>query len=116
MDFNLPELPVTCGRAKGILYKEKFKKGEFQIFCALHLDNGTMYGVGTCVGGVLSQSQFMELMISAMSHSLLRSGFEAKLPMRRGPERPSPEELEAFDDALLVGTHRVQSTTPAMKV
>ncbi|XP_061044274.1 nuclear body protein SP140-like protein isoform X2 [Eubalaena glacialis] len=27
MDFQLPELPVTCGEAKGILYKEKMKKG-----------------------------------------------------------------------------------------
>ena len=72
MDFNLPELPVTCGSAKGTLYKEKFKKGEFQIFCALHLDNGTMYGVGTCVGGVSSQSQFAGLRILAMSHPLLK--------------------------------------------
>ncbi|XP_028022951.2 nuclear autoantigen Sp-100 isoform X7 [Balaenoptera acutorostrata] len=27
MDFQLPELPVTCGEAKGTLYKEKMKKG-----------------------------------------------------------------------------------------
>ncbi|XP_022423628.1 nuclear body protein SP140-like protein isoform X2 [Delphinapterus leucas] len=27
MDFQLPELPVTCGEAKGILYKEKMEKG-----------------------------------------------------------------------------------------
>ncbi|XP_023980265.1 nuclear autoantigen Sp-100 isoform X2 [Physeter macrocephalus] len=27
MDFQLPELPVTCGEAKGILYKEKMNKG-----------------------------------------------------------------------------------------
>eukprot|EP00070_Physeter_catodon_P031454 XP_028338348.1 nuclear body protein SP140-like protein isoform X6 [Physeter catodon] len=26
MDFQLPELPVTCGEAKGILYKEKMNK------------------------------------------------------------------------------------------
>ncbi|XP_029788732.1 nuclear autoantigen Sp-100 [Suricata suricatta] len=27
MNFHLPELPVTCGGAKGILYKEKMKQG-----------------------------------------------------------------------------------------
>nr|XP_054361940.1 nuclear body protein SP140-like protein isoform X3 [Mirounga angustirostris] len=27
MNFCLPELPVTCGEAKGILYKEKMKQG-----------------------------------------------------------------------------------------
>ncbi|XP_008061289.1 sp110 nuclear body protein [Carlito syrichta] len=27
MDFHCSKLPVTCGEAKGILYKEKFKKG-----------------------------------------------------------------------------------------
>ncbi|XP_075807378.1 nuclear autoantigen Sp-100-like isoform X3 [Microtus pennsylvanicus] len=27
VDFNIPELPVTCGTAKGTLYREKFKKG-----------------------------------------------------------------------------------------
>ncbi|XP_013207146.1 nuclear autoantigen Sp-100-like [Microtus ochrogaster] len=27
VDFNLPELPVTCGSAKGTLYREIFKKG-----------------------------------------------------------------------------------------
>ncbi|XP_030733463.2 nuclear body protein SP140-like protein isoform X1 [Globicephala melas] len=27
MDFQLPELPVTCGEAKGILYKEKMEEG-----------------------------------------------------------------------------------------
>jgi len=29
MNFCLPELPVTCGEAKGILYKEKMKQGGF---------------------------------------------------------------------------------------
>lgn len=32
------ELPVTCVNAKGTLYKEKFAQGEFQNFCALHLE------------------------------------------------------------------------------
>ncbi|XP_039090437.1 nuclear body protein SP140-like protein isoform X3 [Hyaena hyaena] len=27
MNFHLPEVPVTCGGAKGILYKERMKKG-----------------------------------------------------------------------------------------
>lgn len=27
MDFHSPKLPVTCGEAKGILYKEKMGKG-----------------------------------------------------------------------------------------
>lgn len=27
MDFHSPELPVTCGEAKGILYKEMMGKG-----------------------------------------------------------------------------------------
>lgn len=29
VDFVSPELPVTCGEAKGILYTEKMGKGEF---------------------------------------------------------------------------------------
>lgn len=29
VDFLSPELPVTCGEAKGILYQEKMGKGEF---------------------------------------------------------------------------------------
>lgn len=29
MDFQPPILPVTCGEAKGLLYKEKIKLGEF---------------------------------------------------------------------------------------
>lgn len=29
VDFLSPELPVTCGEAKGILYTEKIGKGEF---------------------------------------------------------------------------------------
>ncbi|XP_075807368.1 nuclear autoantigen Sp-100-like isoform X2 [Microtus pennsylvanicus] len=30
VDFNIPELPVTCGTAKGTLYREKFKKGIYE--------------------------------------------------------------------------------------
>ncbi|KAH0513466.1 Nuclear autoantigen Sp-100, partial [Microtus ochrogaster] len=30
VDFNIPELPVTCGSAKGTLYREKFKKGIYE--------------------------------------------------------------------------------------
>ncbi|XP_041506268.1 nuclear autoantigen Sp-100-like isoform X2 [Microtus oregoni] len=30
VDFNRPELPVTCGTAKGTLYREKFKKGIYE--------------------------------------------------------------------------------------
>lgn len=29
VDVLSPELPVTCGEAKGILYMEKIGKGEF---------------------------------------------------------------------------------------
>lgn len=29
VDFHAPKLPVTCGEATGILYKEKMQKGEF---------------------------------------------------------------------------------------
>ena len=72
MDISRPMLPVTCGTAEGTLYVENYKKGEFQIFCVLHLYNGTMYGVGICVGGISSPSQFVGLRISAMSHPLLK--------------------------------------------
>lgn len=34
MDFNRPELPVTCGSATGTLYKEKYQQGEFPDLCA----------------------------------------------------------------------------------
>ena len=40
MDFQLPELPVTCGEAKGTLYKEKMKKGGLSGL--LHFSTGKL--------------------------------------------------------------------------
>ncbi|XP_049625307.1 nuclear body protein SP140-like protein [Suncus etruscus] len=40
MNFELPELPVTCGQAKGTLYKEKMQKGSSAL-CILSEDQKT---------------------------------------------------------------------------
>lgn len=57
MNFSHPQLPVTCGEAKGILHKEKMKQGGFHdLLCfstgKYPCEYYIIQGVGACVGSL----------------------------------------------------------------
>nr|XP_012416313.1 PREDICTED: nuclear body protein SP140-like protein [Odobenus rosmarus divergens] len=101
MNFCLPELPVTCGEAKGILYKEKMKQGTSEK-CIKGEDGRWFTFREFEVEGNYSRSKNWKMSVRCGGFplkDLIKNKYLPDPPIRRRREQtiPEPSSNDFFD-------------------